>query len=108
MEIIGKRTCGADADNVVNIVEVEQLPAVNADGRYTHAGCHNGNGNSLVGAGIALNTAYVIHEDGVLNVIFGNELGSQRIAGHKHGFCKCALRGIDVRGGNRHINFLLV
>ena len=46
---VGDRTAGADADQVLHAVYMDQLMAVDADGRDPHARPHDRNGFSLVG-----------------------------------------------------------
>ena len=93
---------GADADDVVDIIEIEQLPAVDTDGGDAHAGGHDRDGDALPCAGVPLHTADIIDEHGIGKEGIGDELRAQRIAGHEDGLCDLAFFGRDMRGGNRH------
>ena len=103
VQLVAQRTGGADTDDVVHIVEVEQLPAVDADRRDAHAGGHDRDRHALPGAGVALDTADVVDKLGVGEEGLGDKLRAQRIAGHQHGLGDLAGLGVDVRGGDRHV-----
>ena len=102
LKVITQSACGADADDVVNIVEVVQLVAVNADCGDAHAGSHYGHGNALPGAGVTLNATDIVYENGIFKEGFCDELCTKGIAGHKHGLCDFFLLCSYMGGGNRH------
>ena len=102
LQIVGERTGRADADDVVNIVEIVQLPAVDADRRDAHAGGHHGHGHALPRAGVALHAADVIDEHGIFKEGLGDELRAQRVAGHEHGLGDLTGFGFNMRRRNRH------
>ena len=102
LKIVAQRTGRAYADDIINIIEIVQLPAVDTDGRNAHAACHNGHGNALPCAGVTLNAADIVHEYGILKEGFCYEFGSERIAGHEHRFCDILFFCRYVRSGNRH------
>ena len=107
LQLVAQRAGGADADDVVHIIEVEKLPAVYADGRHTHAGGHNGDGDAFPGAGVALNAADIVHQNRVGEKILRNEFGTERIAGHEHGLCDILFPCGNVGSGNGHSISLL-
>ena len=94
--------CRADTNDVVYTVKVVQLVAVNADGRYAHATCHDGNALTLVSARVTLHATHVVDKHGVGEVVFGNVFGAERIARHKHGRRKIACFCGDVWGRYWH------
>ena len=106
LQVILQCAGGADADDVVDVIEIEELPAVDADGRDTHTGSHDGDRDTLPGAGVALNSADIVDQNGVGEEGFGDELGAQWITGHEHGFGDLVFLRIDVGGGNRHRRYL--
>ena len=83
-------TGGADPDDVLHTVAVKQLVGVNADGGHAHAGSHHRDLHALVGAGITLDAPDVIDQNGIFQKVFRNELGTQGVAGHQHGFTEVA------------------
>ena len=90
---------GADADDVLHTEEIEQLVGVDADGGHTHTGCHHGHLDALIVAGVAVDTTDVVHQHGVFQEVFGDELAAQGIAGHQHGFAEADIvLHIDVGG----------
>ena len=96
---------GADADDILHTVAVEQLVGINADGGHTHAGCHDGDLDALVGAGVALHTPDVVDEDGVFQKILGDEFAAQRVAGHQDGLAEITGLCGNMRGGGcEHCN----
>ena len=102
VQVVRERTGRADADDVVDIVEVVQLPAVDADRRDAHAGGHHGHGHALPRAGVALHAADVVDEHGIFQKGLGDELRAQRVTGHEHGLGDVSGFGCDMRRGNRH------
>ena len=90
---------GTDADDILHAVAVEQLVGVNADGGHTHAGGHDGDLDTLVGAGVALHAPDVVDEDGVFQEILGDEFAAQRVAGHQYGLAEITGLCGNVRGG---------
>ena len=105
MQVGVQRAGAAKADNVLYIVEMEQLIAVNADGGDTHAVAHNGNRHAMVGAGVAQHPAHSIKAYRAFQVVFGGKLGAQRVAGHQYIGGYLALLGSIM--GCRHKQFLL-
>ena len=100
---------GTYPDDVVHAVAGEQFMGVDADGGHSHAGGHDGDLHTLIGAGIALNAPDVVHQHRVFQKVFRNELGAQGIAGHQHGLAKIAGLGGNMRGwGIKHNRFLLI
>ena len=53
LQPVGQCACGTDADDLVDIVEVEQFIGINADGRHAHAAAHDGDFFPFIGTGIA-------------------------------------------------------
>ena len=102
VQVVRERTGRADTDNVVDIVEVVQLPAVDADRRDAHTGGHHGHGHALPRAGVTLHAADVVDEHGIFQKGLGDELRAQRVAGHEHGLGDVSGFGCDMRRGNRH------
>ena len=100
-------TGGAHTDDVLDTKEVEQLMGIDADGGHAHAGGHDGDLHTLIVAGVALNTTDVVHQNGVLQEILCNKLGTQRIAGHQNSLAEADLiEDVDMRGRGevRHNN----
>ena len=91
---------GAHADDVLHAVLGVQLVGVNADGGHSHTGSHHGHRHTLIGASVALDAPDVVHQHGVFQEGFGNELRAQGIAGHQDGFGECAGGGAVM--GGRH------
>ena len=104
LEVVTHCACRAYANDIVDIVEIVQLPAVDADCGNAHAGSHDGHGNALPCAGVTLNTSDVVHEHGAFQKGLGDELCAQGVTGHEHGLCDILLFGGDMRSGNRHNN----
>ena len=100
LQLGAEHTSGTDTDDVLHIVEVEQLVAVNADGRHTHAGSHDGHTLAVIGAGVALYTADVIYQHRILQKMLCNVLGAKGITGHQDGIGKIACLGGNVRRRN--------
>ena len=98
LKLICQCTGGADAHDVLYAVDREQLPRVNADGRHTHTGGHDGDAHAVIGAGVALNAPDVVDEHGIGQEIFRDEFRAQRITGHQDGLSEVAGPGADVRG----------
>jgi len=98
LQLVSQRAGGADAQDVLHAVDREQLPRVNADGRHTHAGGHDGDAHAVIGAGVALNAPDVVDEHGIGQEIFRDEFRAQRIAGHQDSLSEVAGPGADVRG----------
>ena len=63
---------------------------VDADGGHSHAGGHHGDGHALIAPVVALDAPDVVHQHGVFQEGFGDELGAQGVAGHQNGFGKRA------------------
>ena len=103
---LGIAACGADADDVVHIVELEQLIGIDADGGHSHAAAHHADGVALIGARKAQHPTDPGHLPDIFQERVGNELGAQGIAGHQDGFCKIAFLGADVRGRHSAFSFL--
>ena len=99
--------CRTYADYVFHSVKVEKFVTVNSDRGHSHAACHHGNSLSVVISRVALNATHVVYQFCVGKEVFGNKFGTQRISRHKYGFCEIAFFCSNVRGGNRHVVFLL-
>ena len=99
--LFGVAAGGADADDVVHIVELEQLIRIDADGRHAHAAAHHADGAALIGAGKAQHAAHTGHLTHILQEGVGNELGAQRVTGHEDRLGEIALFGAVVRGRHR-------
>jgi len=93
------RTRRADADDVIHIILREQLIGIDTDGRHAHAGGHDGDLDTLVGAGVALHAPDVVDEDGVFQEILGDEFAAQRVAGHQYGLAEITGLCGNMRGG---------
>ena len=57
---------------------------INADGGHAHAGSHDGNLDTLVVAGVAVDTADIVDQNGILKEILSNKFRTQGIAGHQN------------------------
>ena len=97
VDVLLHRAGRADAHDIFHAEDRIQLPGINADGRHAHAGGHDGNFHAMIRAGIAVDAADVIDEDGIFQKVFRNELRPQRVAGHENGSAKIAGFGIDMR-----------
>ena len=97
VDILLHRAGRADAQDVFHAEHGIQLPGIDADGRHTHAGGHDGNFYAVVRAGIAVDAADIIDENCVFQKVFRNELRAQRVAGHENSLTKVAGLGIDMR-----------
>ena len=99
VNMILDRAGRAHTDDVFHTEEIKQLMGIDADGRHTHAGSHNGHLNTLVIAGVAVDTTNVVHQHGIFQKVFSNKLRTQGITGHQHSFAKADLiLHIDMRG----------
>ena len=81
---------GADADNIIDIVEIEKLIGIYAYRGHAHAGRHDGDGLSVISSGIALNAPDIVYEAGVVEKSFGDIFRPERIAGHEDCFGEIA------------------
>ena len=95
-----QRAGAAKADDIFHIIEVEQLIAVNTDGGDAHAVSHYRDRHPAVCAGVAQHSPDGIIADRGLQVVFGHELGAQRVARHQHRRGDLALLGSVM--GSRH------
>lgn len=77
LDILLDGTGGADPDDVLHAVAIEQLMGVNTDGRHTHAGGHDGHPDALIGAGIALDAPNIVHQHRIFQKVFRNEFAAQ-------------------------------
>ena len=100
LQVRPQSTGGAHADDVLHAVLGVQLMGVDADGGHSHAGGHHGDGHALIGAGVALDAPDVVHQHGVFQEGFGDELGAQGVAGHQNGFGEGT--GCGAVMGGRH------
>ena len=88
---------GADAHDVADVVGVVELVGIDADGGHAHAGGHDGHPDALVGAGVALDAADIVDEDGILEEVVCDVLRAQRIARHKDGLAEVFGLCLDMR-----------
>ena len=109
LDILLDGTGGANPDDVLHAVAIEQLMGVNTNGRHTHAGGHDGHPDALIGAGIALDAPNIVHQHRIFQKVFRNEFAAQGVTGHQHSLSKIAGFGGNMRGrGCEHcsISFL--
>ena len=91
-------------DDIFHTVAVKELMGLDANGRHSHAGSHHRDLNALVSSGVTVDTADVIHKDGIFQKIFRNKFGAQRITGHQNGLAEITGFCADVRGrGRKHL-----
>ena len=81
---------GADADNIIDIVEIEKLIGIYAYRGHAHAGRHDGDGLSVISSGIALNAPDIVDKAGIVDKILGDIFRPERIAGHEDCFGEIA------------------
>ena len=101
LQILMDGAGGSDPDNVLDIIAVEQLIGINADGRHAHAAGHDRYFLSLIGTGKSQHTSDLIDTLVILQIGFGDEFGPERIAGHQDCFGKIAFFSFNVRCRNR-------
>ena len=89
---------GANADDGLDIVEVEKLIGVDGDGGNAHAMSHHAHGFAFVGARVAQHAADFIELYRVFQVALRHELDAQRVSGHDDKGCNLAFLGADMRG----------
>ena len=102
VQIFIEATARAHANYIFDVVEIEQLVRIDSYGRLSHARSHNGHSFIFIIAGVALNTAQIVDEHGLIQKIFGNEFCAQRITGHQYGLREIAFFCGDMRRWNRH------
>lgn len=91
---------GADADNGVDVVEIEKLVGIDADRGDSHPVAHHADFLSLIGSREAEHPADPVHDDRVFEVVVRHILGAERVAGHDDGPGDFVVVGPDVgRGG---------
>ena len=88
MDVLLNGACGADTDDVLHTEEVKQLVGIDADGGHTHAGGHDGDFDTLVVAGVAVDTTDIVYKNRVFKEVFCNKPGAQGIAGHQNGLAE--------------------
>ena len=92
-------TGGAYTDNILHTVAVIQLVRINTDGRHTHTGGHYRDFNALVSAGVTVDTADIVHKDGIFQEILCDKLGAKGITGHQNGLAEITGFCADMGSG---------
>ena len=73
---------GANADDLIHIIEIVKLIAVNSDGWHSHSAGHNRHFPALIGTGIAKYVTNRIKAYRVFQICFCDKFCTQRVSRH--------------------------
>ena len=84
IHMILKGSCGPNANDLIYIIKMKQLIAVNTHGRHSHSGSHNRNLLSMISSCIAQHVSHCIKADRSFQISFCNIFCPQRISRHQN------------------------
>ena len=100
--IILQSACRTNTDNLLHIIKIVQLIAVNTHRRHTHTASHYRNLLSLISSGISKHISYGIKAHRILQISFCNIFRTKRISRHQNLFCNISFFCSIVWCWNRH------
>ena len=96
MNFVTDRSGRSDTYQVLHIIKVKKLIGVNADGRHSHAGPHDGYALSLIKTRKSERSADTGHLLCILKKCLCDKLRSERISRQKHCIRKITVFRINV------------